>query len=81
MEAPDAEELRDSGVLSDARGCSYHVSLAGKTIGTFSDWDIAFKALKAAMERESYWPAIYHINDHGNVELLNGKGKCVRGWV
>jgi hypothetical protein len=42
------------------------------------------RKLLARFEAESFWPDVYHVNDHGNVELLcighNG-ARIVRGWV
>lgn len=49
--------------------------------GLFRDHKQALRALKAEMKKQCYWPNIYHINDHGNVALLDGQGREVAGWV
>lgn len=33
------------------------------------------------MDRRQFWPAIYHVNDHGNVTLLSGTGREIAAWV
>ena len=42
------------------------------------------RKIRKQMERDQWWPNVWHINDHGNVDLLsigyNG-AKIVRGWV
>jgi len=40
-----------------------------------------FAVINAAMEEAGYWPNIYSVNDHGNVSLLDNKGREVAAWV
>jgi len=79
-QAPDETELQISGVIQDSRR-GYSVSLDGRSVGDFKEWDEAWDALNQAMEKESYWPDIYHVNERGNVELLDGKGNVLQSWV
>jgi hypothetical protein len=58
--------IQDSGPL----GQKYSVSCNMKHFGEYAHWDTAIKAIKADMEKEMYWPNIWYINDHGNVELI-----------
>jgi hypothetical protein len=42
------------------------------------------RALRRQFQKEGYWPNVWHINDHGNADLLsigwNG-AKIIRSWV
>lgn len=46
-----------------------------------ADWDEAWDEMLAWMNRNHYYPDVYHVNDHGNVDLLDGDGNVVEGWV
>lgn len=77
---PDRDDLEDAAVIEDSRG-GYDLSFTGKFIRTFGDFDDALKAANREMKRQKYWPDIYYINDHGNVDLLDARGKSLRSWV
>ena len=49
--------------------------------GTFADTRQAIRAIRLEMDRCQFWPAIYHVNDHGNVTLLSPTGREVAAWV
>lgn len=42
------------------------------------------RELRRKFKKEQFWPNVYHVNDHGNVDLLmvgyNG-AKIVKSWV
>ncbi len=42
------------------------------------------RALRAQFQADGYWPNVFHVNDHGNVDLLaigyNG-ARIVESWV
>ena len=42
------------------------------------------RKLREQFRADNYWPTVYHVNDHGNVDLLaighNG-AKIVKSWV
>jgi len=42
------------------------------------------RMLRRQFKADGYWPNVFHVNDHGNVDLLsigwNG-AKIVRSWV
>lgn len=40
-----------------------------------------FADIEREMSRQSYFPNIYKINDHGNVSLLDSKGNEIASWV
>lgn len=60
------------------------VYFCGKAMGRigrdFSERYV-WRVIRQAMDEADYWPNIYRINDHGNVSLLNGRGKEVVAWV
>lgn len=44
--------------------------------------DDCLAAIKAQAEKEGYFPAVYSINDHGNISILDPKtGKAIKSWV
>lgn len=49
--------------------------------GIFADTRQALRAIQREMKRQQFWPAIYHINDHGNVTLLSPRGREIATWV
>ena len=77
-----AAEL-DSGecaLISDARGSNYAASFCGKRL-LVGDWDACLAALNAEMERQQFWPNLFHINDRGNLSLLDSRGHTIESWV
>jgi hypothetical protein len=81
---PDEDELRQSVVISDEPMRSkwaYSVACEGKIIDHASEWDEAVQIAIDYMDREKYWPNLYHINDHGNISLLDKDGNEITGWV
>jgi hypothetical protein len=86
-------EMETGLVITDTRGDKYSVSLEGKSLGSYDDFDDALKHGAQAMQDQNYFPNVFHVNDHGNVDLLAvtpeiKRGKVVkveytveRGWV
>jgi hypothetical protein len=74
-------EMEEGLVIKDARGSKYSVSLSGKNLGTFSDFDDALLAGVQAMHAQNLFPHIFHVNDHGNVDLLAVTPEVKRGKV
>jgi hypothetical protein len=86
-------EMETGLVITDTRGGKYSISLEGKSLGSFSDFDDALKHGAQAMQDANFFPNVFHVNDHGNVDLLAvtpeiKRGKVVsveytveRGWV
>jgi hypothetical protein len=59
----------------------------------YSDGDITLdhipdiaecRQIRRQMEKDGFWPNVFHVNDHGNVDLLvigyNG-AKILKSWV
>jgi 2'-5' RNA ligase superfamily len=77
----------DCYAITDKPFHGYHVSApGGKHLGEFTEMGEAIQAILADMEESRYWPNVYFINDHGNVDLLSlnhedGSHKIVQSWV
>jgi len=86
-------EMEDALVIGDARGSGYSVSLSGKHIGDFDDFDEALEAGVREMHDSNYFPNIFYVNERGNTDLMtvkyelqngkpvNIKSTTVRSWV
>jgi hypothetical protein len=77
---PDRFDLEDAAVIQEARR-GYDAALAGDRIGNFDGVEEALKALVREMNRSKYWPEIYSINERGNVDLIDQRGKILKSWV
>lgn len=55
--------ISDSGQLGSKFYC--------KEVGEFIEWEDIIKAIKEQMEMEQFFPSVWYINDHGNVEEIN----------
>lgn len=58
----------DDDYIGDATH-GYSVMRGGKNLGTFTRESRAAAALYIAREQSQYWPNVWRVNDHGNVEL------------
>jgi hypothetical protein len=72
-----AEEMQSGFVISDSRNGGYEVAHEHKHIGHYEDMDDALEAIEAEMKRSNFYPNIYYVNDHGNVDLLDGDGNVI----
>jgi hypothetical protein len=78
----DLESEMESGlVIQDTRGGRYSVSLEGKSLGSYDDFDLALKHGVQAAHAANYSPNVFHVNDRGNVDLLSVKPEIKRGKV
>ena len=58
------------------------VFFCGKLLGRKrTSWEDMFLAIRLEMKRHQYWPNVYRVNDHGNVDLLSNTGELIRSWV
>ena len=73
--------IGDTGPLGSLTG----VSRAGKFMGDFNSMTEAVRWIYKDMNAKKYWPNVFYVNDHGNVELLriykNGRYRYIEGWV
>ncbi len=94
----DGFDLKDemaSGVtISDRPRGGYDVSAEGSRVGHYTEYQDALQAVAEQMAREKYYPNVFYVNDHGNVDLLSLKyrnkkdgsvgkvtDKIIRSWV
>jgi hypothetical protein len=59
----------------------YAVSQYGKMLFETKTIRKALKKIRKHMEQAQWWPSIYYVNDHGNIELLDYEGNVIKGWV
>lgn len=75
------EEMIEGYVISDARGGGYTVMHSHKHVGNYRSVDAAVDAINSKMEREKFFPNIYYVNDHGNIDLLDSEGNSIKSRV
>ena len=68
----DDQPEHDDYVISPAGalGGRYAVSVSGKQLGEFVEWDDVIAAIEADKEKNQYFPNTFFVNDHGNVEQV-----------
>lgn len=69
------------GVIDSAAYQERHRLFRMSPQGIFADTRQALCAIRNEMKRQQFWPAIYHVNDHGNVALLSPTGHEIAAWV
>jgi hypothetical protein len=74
-------ETGECAIFDDSRSGPTVVRFNGQELGRFSDFNEGLAAVNAAMEAAQFWPNIYHVNDHGNVSLLDKSGNSIKDWV
>lgn len=74
-------EMREGAVIGDARGGGYNLSWSDRHVGRFKSFDDALKAAAQRAHNEGFWPNLFYVNDHGNVDLLSYKPRIVKGRV
>ncbi len=74
-------EMEDGYVISDRRRGGYSVSEGGEHLDDFLEWDDAITFIADSMEHDKFWPNVFYVNDHGNVDLLALKYKTRKGRV
>jgi hypothetical protein len=75
------EEMASGAVIRENRRGGYDVSFDGKHMGSHPDMADALRAINQRMHQHGYYPNIYFVNDHGNVDLLDSKGKILDSRV
>lgn len=74
-------ELEDGIVIRDARGGGYSVTASGRFIDNGDDMREALRIAAAWAKRNNYYPNLFYVNDHGNVDLINSRGRVLESWV
>lgn len=63
----EVDEVNDAFISSN--GFKYDVTASGEYLGEFVELEEAEKTLTRWMERNSYYPTVWFIDDHGGIEL------------
>lgn len=74
------EPQEDDCIISDSRN-GYTVKCELDHLGEFPDMDDALKAVNDWMEKKKFYPNIYFINDHGNIDLIDREGNIIDSRV
>jgi len=56
-------------------GSHYSVSTQGKCLGVFKTTEGVDACIKAYMERNSFYPNVWGVSDHGNISPYNITGE------
>lgn len=75
------DEMREGYTISDARDGGYNVSHEGKHFGDFDSIADALSEIEVQMKRDGFYPNIYYVNDHGNIDLLDAEGNSIKSRV
>jgi hypothetical protein len=73
--------MQSGFVISDSRNGGYDVVSEHKHFGHYEDMDEALEAIEAEMKRSNFYPNVYYVNDHGNVDLLDSDGNVIESRV
>jgi len=60
----------DDAYIQDAPRGGYDITVEGKFLDHVVEWDDAVEVVKAWMDKNKFYPNIWHINDHGNADLV-----------
>ena len=63
------EILDDDYVITDC-GRLGSMYCCNQGIGQYAEYDELLQAIHDDMERQQFWPNLWYVNDHGNVDLL-----------
>lgn len=75
-------EMETGIVISDAGwNRQYNVAAEGRQIADNVEMSEALAIVRDWMNRNSYWPNVFVVNDHGNVTQVTLDGKEIRSWV
>ena len=75
------EEMRSGYVISDSRGGGYDVVHEHHHVGHYRSMENALEEIDVYMEKDKFYPNIYYVNDHGNVDLLDKDGNVIESRV
>ena len=49
-------------------GSRYAVSSEATALGEFTSLEMAEEAIRDRMERDQFWPSVWFMSDHGNID-------------
>ena len=74
------EITHEDFVISDSGPLGSMCSLGSQGygfIGEFDEMSQALTAMKAWANENQYWPNLYYMNDHGNIDQIDYNGNIV----
>lgn len=77
---PDDDEPDDDDAFITDTSRGYSIAYAGKFLGECSEWDDAVAMVREAMDAGKFWPNVWHINDHGNTDLVTIEPAHCGAW-
>lgn len=72
-------EMQDEAYVIGEGRRGYVVGYGNRVLGEFETYNKALRAIAEKMEQEKYWPNVFYVNDHGNVDLLSFSAKWIKG--
>ena len=83
-ECPDEHDLQESYTISvtGPLGSLLSAYIEGRCVCEDSnDMDEVMEQIRDDMAKQNYWPNIYYINDHGNIDLRDAQGNIFYSWL
>lgn len=75
-------EIEDGDYVISSNGNSLSVSIKDtKWLFNCIEFEFALEQIKKHMESNQYWPNIFYVNDHGNVDLIDYDGNIINSRV
>lgn len=81
-------EMEQGYIIGSPIHGGYSLSREGKHIADFREYDDVLAFIVEDMERQRFWPNVFFVNDHGNVDLLQLRVKkgvveerVLQSWV
>ena len=78
------EEMREGYIITDGRRGGLVVAHHGRALfggKTFRSLESAQSAISEHMHDHNFYPNVYYVNDHGNIDLLNEDGSVAASRV
>jgi len=75
------QEMETGAVITDRTRGGYSVSVEGKHLDYYDNFDDALYSVKQWMDASKYWPNIFFVNDHGNVTHIDNEGNGIQSIV
>jgi len=77
---PDEPQEDDCFIEDVVRG-GYDVSCGGKFVTHVDGFESAINAINDWQKKNKWWSDIWFVSDHGNISLIDNKGKFIEGVI
>jgi len=75
------DEMREGFIIADNTRGGYDLSHRYRHYGNYKTVESALKMIAQVTERDKFYPNIYVINDHGNIDLIDEEGNVLESRV